>query len=92
MWVVGPLPRVGLGTVLVVTSLPQVLRELWAPSLSRTGYCCEPPPSNTVWGPSLSRTGYCLGGGPPPLGTAWVVGPLPRVGLGIVWVVGPLPQ
>ena len=33
-----------------------------------------------------------MGGGPPPLGTAWVVGPLPQVRLGNVWVVGPLPQ
>ena len=41
------------------------------------------------WAPP---SGYCVGGGPPPSSIAWIVDPLPHVGLGIVWVVSPLPQ
>ena len=75
VWMVGPLPRVGVGTMCSVWVVSPSLEYCLGggpPPSSSTGYCLGggPPPS--------SRTG-----------TVWVVSPLPRVGLGTVWVVGP---
>ena len=63
--VVGPPPSVGLGTVWVVCPFPRVLCGWWAPSLEQDWALFG------WWAPSLSRTGYCVGGEPPPLSTVW---------------------